>query len=38
MLFTLKLYSHTSRANGLVDKTDRANGWLDRANRLQDKK
>ena len=37
MLFTLKLHSCTSRANGLVDKEDSANGLLDKVNALLDK-
>ena len=37
MLFTPKLHSYTSRANGLIDKEDSTNGLLDRANGLSDK-
>ena len=38
MLFAPKLYSHSSRTNGVLDKTVRANGWLDKANGSLDKK
>ena len=37
MLFTIKLYSCTDRANQLADKEGRTNGLLDRANGLLDK-